>query len=274
MPANYYFPFEFMRFLPSVSVRYACLIAALTLSACATDVKLDPRDGKSNIAVQNKSLDPSNGGELVMPKVLRTGDIILSAANGINSAGIRAITLSPVSHAALYVGNGQIIEAVGSGVRQRSIQDFIADEATIVAFRHPKMDGIEAALVQKFAEKHVGTKYNTAGIVLHAPFTLQRKFCELPIMPALVRDACIRGSAAITLGPVPNDQFFCSQFVLEAYKAAGIPLTDSDPRLVTPGDLLHMRQGDVPSIKIHQALQYVGHLKAPPLVASAAEIKQ
>ncbi|MFM7331011.1 MAG: YiiX/YebB-like N1pC/P60 family cysteine hydrolase [Brachymonas sp.] len=249
--------------------RFICIAAAFSISACATDVKLNSQNGKSSIAIQNKSLDPSNGGELVTPKVLRTGDIILSAANGINSAGIRVITLSPVSHAALYVDNGQIIEAVGTGVRQRSIQEFITEEATIVAFRHPKMDGIEAALVQKFAEKHVGTKYNTAGIVLQAPFTLQRRFCELPVMPALIRDACIRGSAAIALGPVPNDQFFCSQFVLEAYKAAGIPLTDSDPRLVTPGDLLHMRQGDVPSIKIHQALHCVGHLKAPPAIAAA-----
>ncbi len=249
-----------------------CALIAITAScllACATDVQLDPRQGSPSIQVQNKSLDPSNGGELVSEKALRTGDIILSAANGINSAGIRMITLSPVSHAALYVGNGQVIEAVGSGVRWRSMQDFIAEEATIAAFRHPKLDGVQAALIQQFSEKHVGTKYNTAGIVLQAPFTLQRRFCELPIMPALVRDACIRGSAAIALGSVPNDQFFCSQFILEAYKAAGLPLTDADPRLVTPGDLLHMRQGDVPSIKIHQALQYVGHLKTPPVVAQS-----
>lgn len=245
-----------------------------SLLACATDVKLNPQSGTSSIKVQNKSLDPSNGGELVSAQALRTGDIILSATNGINSMGIRAVTLSPVSHAALYVGNGQIVEAVGAGVRQRSMQEFILEEATIVAFRHPNIDGVQAGLMQKFAEKHVGTKYNTAGIVLQAPFTLGRKFCELPIMPTLVRDACIRGGAAIALGPVPNDQFFCSQFVLEAYKAAGLPLTAADPRLVTPDDLLHMRQGDVPSIKIHQALQYVGHLKAPPLVASAAEVKQ
>ncbi len=247
-----------------------CLIAFLSASllACATDVKLDPQSGKSSINVQNKSLDPSNGGELVSAQALRTGDIILSAANGINSIGIRAVTLSPVSHAALYVGNGQIVEAVGSGVRQRSMQEFIAEEATIVAFRHPHIDGVQAALMQKFAQMHVGTKYNTAGIVLQAPFTLGRKFCELPIMPAAVRDACIRGSAAIALGPVPNDQFFCSQFVLEAYKAAGLPLTAADPRLVTPDDLLHMRQGDVTSIKINQALLYVGHLKAPPVLAA------
>jgi hypothetical protein len=255
-------------------LRLMLLALSASLLACATDVKLDPRNGPPTINVQNKSLDPSNGGELIAPRVLQTGDILLSAANGINSAGIRAITLSPVSHAALYVGNNQVIEAVGEGIRLRRVHEFMLEEATIVAFRHPKLDGVQAALIQKFAEKHVGTKYNTAGIVLQAPFTLERKLCELPIMPAALRDACIRGIAAIQLGPVPNDQFFCSQFVLEAYKAAGLPLTDADPRLVSPGDLLHMRQGDVPSIKIHQALQYVGHLKTQPLVASAAEVKQ
>ncbi len=267
MPATCHCFFKFMANYTLISPRFVSIVAMLFISACATDVQLDPRQGAPSVKVQNKSLDPSNGGELVSEKALRAGDIILSAANGINSAGIRAITLSPVSHAALYVGKGQVIEAIGSGVRQRSIQEFIAEEATIAAFRHPKLDGVQAALIQKFAEKHVGTKYNTAGIVLQAPFTLERKLCELPIMPALVRDACIRGIAAIQLGPVPNDQFFCSQFIIEAYKTAGLPLTDADPRLVTPGDLLHMRQGDVPSIKIHQALQYVGHLKAPLQVA-------
>jgi Permuted papain-like amidase enzyme, YaeF/YiiX, C92 family len=249
------------------------LLFATSLLACATDVKVNPQSGASSVNVQNRSLEPSNGGELISEKTLRTGDIILSAANGINSMGIRAITLSPVSHAALYVGNGQIIEAVGSGVRSRSVQEFVAEESTIAAFRHPNIDDAQAALIQKFAEKQVGTKYNTIGIVLQAPFTLQRKFCELPVMPAAVRDACIRGSAAIALGPVPNDRFFCSQLVSEAYKSASLPLTDADPRLVTPDDLLHMRQGDVPSFRINQTLQYIGHLKAPPVVASAAQIR-
>ena len=52
--------------------------------------------------------------------------------------------------------------------------------------------------------------------------------------------------------------------MLEAYRQAGLPLTSADPRLVSPADLLHMREGDVPSIQIAQALQYVGHLKSPP----------
>jgi hypothetical protein len=68
----------------------------------------------------------------------------------------------------------------------------------------------------------------------------------------------------VHLGLGRSDRFFCSQFVLEAYNRAGLPLTTADPRLLTPADLLHMREGDVPSVRSHQALVYVGHLKFQP----------
>ena len=108
-------------------------------------------------------------------------------------------------------------------------------------------------------------KYNTAGIVLQAPFSMSRQYCELPLIPSLVRDYCLRGLAAVHLGAIKNDRFFCSQFVLEAYRHARLPLTTADPRLISPADLLHMREGDVPSVRIEQTLQYVGHLKTNPL---------
>lgn len=85
------------------------------------------------------------------------------------------------------------------------------------------------------------------------------------VMVPLVRDFCIRGLAVVQLGALHNDRFFCSQFVLEAYRYAQLPLTSADPRLVNPADLLHMREGDVPSVRTEQALQYVGHLKTTVL---------
>jgi hypothetical protein len=49
--------------------------------------------------------------------------------------------------------------------------------------------------------------------------------------------------------------------VLEAYKRADLPLTSANPRWLSPSDILHMREGDVPSVRSLQALEYVGHLK-------------
>ena len=237
----------------------------LVLGGCATRMDANPTYGTPQLKMQNRLLlTPSNGGQAITGAALQPGDIILSSTNGINSLGIRVLTVSPVSHAALYLGDDTIAEAVGVGIRVRSTSEFVADESTIVAFRHPGITQAHTDAIRAFSHAQVGKKYNTAGVVLQAPFTLQRQFCELPLVPSLVRDACIRGIAAIQLGASKNDRFFCSQLVLEAYRQAGLPLTSADPRLVSPADLLHMREGDVPSIQIAQALQYVGHLKSPP----------
>ena len=239
------------------------VLVVLSLAGCATQF-IDPTNKKApSFQVQNRLLlTPANGGKSIQASDLRAGDIVLSSTNGIASLGIRVLTITPVSHAALYLGDDQIAEAVGSGVHIRSTAEFIAGESTIVAFRHPDLRPDQAAQVRAFAESHEGKKYNSLGIVLQAPFTLQRQLCEIPLVPSLVRDACIRGLAAIQLGAARNDRFFCSQFVLEAYQQAKLPLTTANPLLVSPADLLHMREGDVPSVRTEQALQYVGHLKS------------
>lgn len=242
----------------------AVAAAIVVLSGCATDIKPDETGEISTLKFQNLALNPTNGGQLVEVTALQPGDIILTAENGLNSVGIRLITLSPVSHAAVYLGDRQVAEAVGEGIRRRSVDALLTDEATVVAFRHPGITLEHTSKINAFAARHEGQKYNYMGVLLQAPFALERRVCELPLVPSLVRDYCIRGVAAVQLGLGRNDQFFCSQFILEAYRSAGLPLTDADPRLINPGDLLHMREGDVPSIKIHQALQYVGHLKSPP----------
>ena len=244
-----------------------CLgLALIVLTGCATDISAVEK--KPKLTPQNLVLTPSNGGELVAAHTLRPGDIVLTADNGLRSAGIRLATLSPVSHAAIYMGQDQVAEAVGEGIRLRSMPDLLNEEVTVVAFRHPQVNGQHIAKMDQFVQAHLGQKYNYVGIMLQAPFTIERRFCELPLVPTPIRDFCLRGVAAIQLGLGRNDQFFCSQFVLEAFKRADLPLTDADPRMMNPGDLMHMREGDVPSVISHQPLQYVGHLKAPPTTAA------
>jgi hypothetical protein len=249
-------------------------LAAAVLAGCATAIRSDEASGQPSIAFQNKGINPRNGGQLVDATALRPGDIILTAENGLNSVGVRLATFSPVSHAAVYVGNQEVSEAVGSGIRRRSIGSLMAEEATIVAFRHPDLTEEQAAKIGVFTSRHEGRKYNYVGVLLQAPFALERRMCELPLVPSLVRDFCIRGIAAIQLGLGRNDQFFCSQFVLEAYRSAGLSLTDADARLISPDDLLHMREGDVPSVMIHKPLQYVGHLKAAPDFVAMEEVQR
>ena len=253
---------------PRFAGAFALAAIMMALGGCATAIKPHETTGAPTLDFQSMALNPSNGGELIKADALQPGDIILTAENGLNSVGIRLITLSPVSHAAIYMGNQQIAEAVGSGIRIRSVDAMLGDEATVVAFRHPDLTAGQAVQINTFVASHEGKKYNYLGVMLQAPFALERRLCELPLVPSMVRDFCIRGIAAVQLGLGRNDQFFCSQFVLEAYNQAGLPVTTADPRWVSPADLLHMREGDVPSIPATQPLRYVGHLKynPPPVI--------
>lgn len=246
------------------------LLAAAPLAlvaGCATRFYDDDPASKPRLQVRNLALTPANGGLAIDAGALQAGDILLSATDGFSSLGIRLLTLSPVSHASLYVGDSRVAEAVTTGIQQRGLAEFLAGESTVVAFRHPGVREEHVRHMHAFVAETVGQKYNLVGVMLQAPFTIERRLCELPLTPALVRDFCVQGVGAVHLGLARSDRFFCSQFVLEAYRRAGLPLVTADPRLLSPADLLHLREGDVPSVRSHQALQYVGHLKFQPAEA-------
>ncbi|SMC23175.1 Permuted papain-like amidase enzyme, YaeF/YiiX, C92 family [Andreprevotia lacus DSM 23236] len=242
------------------------LLFASLLAGCAVGVRQLPDESgqPQKLVFQRPGLSPQNGGQLISAAELRPGDIILSAADGITSTGIRLFTLAPVSHAAVYLGDDEIAEAVGEGVRVRKVAEVLADESVVVAFRRNDLSVVQAAEIRRFAEAQVGQRYNYVGVLLLAPFSLERRLCDLPVLPGMVRDGCLRGLATIQLGTSNNERFFCSQFVLEAYARAGLPITDANSRWVSPADIMHMREDDVPSIRATQPLVYVGHLKFQP----------
>lgn len=243
-------------------------MAALLVGACAgcatqVDTQRIAAPGPA-VTFQSNALRPANGEAMIAATALMPGDILLSTGSGLTSAGIRLMTTAPVSHAALYLGDGDVAEAVGSGVRVRKIDTMVADEAVVVAFRHPDFQSGLDVPMREFAGRSLGLRYDYVGVMLHAPFSLQRRVCELPLLPESVRDGCLRGVATIQLGSGSDGRFFCSQFVLEAYRHIGLPMTDADPRWLSPADILHMREGDVPSLRVRRSLVYVGHLKFHP----------
>src|SRR5690349_16196223 len=140
------------------------LLAAAPLSllaGCATRFYADDLpETKPRLQVQNPGLNPSNGGVAIDAQLLQPGDILLSSANGMTSVGIRMLTLSPVSHACLYVGNEEVAEAVGEGIRRRSVAALLDEESTVVAFRHPGVRPEHLEKMRAFVLETVGTRYN------------------------------------------------------------------------------------------------------------------
>jgi cell wall-associated NlpC family hydrolase len=263
----------------SSRARALAIVALLALTGCATRIADTPsgepdagRPAKA-LTFQRKSLTPTDGGRLISVADVLPGDILLSADAGIASAGIRLLTTSPVSHAALYVGDGQVAEALRGGVRLRTMEKVMEQETVVAVFRHPALDDAGAERLAAFARAQVGKPYDYMGVMMHAPFALQRRVCELPGVPTVLREACLSMLATFQLIHGSEDTFFCSQFVLEAYRMVGLPLTRARPHWVSPEDIMHMRAGDVSSLPVEQPLNYVGHLKFTSLALDFPAMK-
>ena len=241
----------------------------VVLQGCAT--QFEARQERSQNATadasvaelhfQNPSAEPVGKHAFVRADQLRPGDILLTSMPGIAAAGIELLTTAPVSHAAVYIGKGRVIEAVRSGVRMRSIEQIMAEESIALVLRYPGLSDAQARRIREYAQHKLGAGFSFFGVSVQAPYSITRKACELPLVASPLRDACIRAMGVFSQLAETERQLFCSQLVLQAYRSAGVPLTDADPRIVSPGDILHMREGDVPSLRIHKALHYVGHLK-------------
>jgi hypothetical protein len=242
------------------------LLVAFFVQGCAT--QLDLRSGAS---FQKYSAAPAAEDVFVGKEALRPGDILLTSMPGFAGKGIELMTIAPVSHAALYLGEGRVVEAVRSGVGERTIEQVLQEESLALVLRHPELSPGQAERIREYAQGKEGAGFNFVGVTLQIPFTLARRLCELPLVPLELRHACLQGMGVLSQLGFREQRLFCSQLVLQAYRHAGVELTAADPRLMSPADILHMREGDVPSVRIAVPLRHVGHLKydRPVLTADA-----
>lgn len=173
-------------------------------------------------------LDPGVGGCSIHEGALQMADIIVSTTNAGVSGAIRVGTGSSASHAALYDGNGMVIEALGHGVVAHAIATALDDDSLAVVYRAPNLTATQKRLAAEWALRQVGTAYSVAGALL----STDKIMCRVA-------------------GPRPGG-FFCSQLVFEAFVQAGAPLSSLPSQCVTPADAVR--------IAAH-SLTYVGHLK-------------
>lgn len=230
----------------------------LLLAGCSTAPQTDR---PFPLQIQSSSTQPA---QVISATALQPGDLLLSSATSPQSWGIRLFTLSGVSHAAIYLGDNQVAEAVGSGVKIIPLQQAIKESNNLLALRVQNFSSEQVLRLREFADQQQGKKYNYKGIVMFMPFMVSRRVCELPLMHENLRSTCLTALAGVQLADVEDpqaDRFFCSEFVIAGYRHAGIELLQGQANWVSPADILHLREGDVSAWHTEQNMQYVGHLK-------------
>jgi len=190
---------------------------------------------------------------------LDVGDIIVSTTSEFISGAIRHATGAPVSHTMLYIGDGdQVVEAIGEGVVFRPLADALASATVAAAFRHPDLTAEQRLRMRDFVGSHIDKPYNRWGIFNQAKFIINGAVCNLLSGEAYER--CRGFYGRVYLGTASDETFFCSELIIAAYEAAGVPLTNTQPNWGTPGAIA--------DLGLTGKLSYVGHLKAPPLPSS------
>ncbi len=174
----------------------------------------DAPHGAAGLGVS--SFDPLSGarGKLVAGKDLKAGDVLLSTGTSTAAAVIMAGTGSIYTHAALYVGNGRVVEAVGKGVREVSLEDYLKDTGSAMVVRVPGLGDADREGIAAFARRQVGKAYNMEGAIASA-----------------------RPDALKWIGSQATERssYYCSQLVTTAYKSVGKDLFHTIDQ--TPGDL-------------------------------------
>ncbi len=191
----------------------------------------------------NIPISPAVGGVSVAQDSLLPADIIVSTTAARVSGAIRKITGSVVSHASVYIGNGELIEAIGEGVIRRTLDIAIAQATLAVALRRRGITDGAADQVVRFAESNVGKKYDYAGLAGAGAKSHPGVAC---LISPLGCYAALHGAFS------SSNKFYCSELVLEAFRQADLPIIDDRSDTSVPDDI-------VQAFYSHQ-LDFVGHL--------------
>lgn len=187
-------------------------------------------------------LSPEVGGVSVTQDALMPADVIVSTTDARISRTIRWATSSPVSHASVYIGNGELIEASGEGVVRTTLDAAFATASLAVAFRRRGITAGAAEQVVRFAVSNVGKEYNYSGAA-GAGIDANWKSCLVsPIV-------CIAAHYGVFSR---GNKFYCSQLVLEAFRQADLPIISGRSDTSSADDVVQAFYTHV--------LDFVGHL--------------
>lgn len=157
---------------------------------------------------------------LALRHVLRPADVILVEGNLRVSAVIKYLTQSTWSHAILYIGDGECVEAdMIAGVRRFPLADLAHSHVRIC--RPIGLTADDQAAIVAFAVERLGMQYD-----LRHVFDLARYLVPLPVPRRWRRRMIAYGSGA-------PSRAICSTLVAQAFQTVGYPIL---PEIVHPAE--------------------------------------
>ncbi|MFC4667401.1 lipo-like protein [Seohaeicola nanhaiensis] len=155
--------------------------------------------------------------------ILRPGDVLLVEGHERISVGIKYLTQSTWSHAAMYVGDALPVPADGSE-RPRLIEVNLGEGCVAAPLskyrshntricRAPGLSDADRIALVTFMKEHLGTRYDLRNII-----DLLRFFFPTPPVPVRWRRRMLH------LGSGDPTRAICSSLIAQAYQAINYPI--------------------------------------------------
>lgn len=169
---------------------------------------------------------------------LAQADVLLYHGTSFISRAIQFFDGTDFSHAALYVGSGQVGEAVATGLVQRNFAAGVPGNEWVRVYRHKNVPLDMSPVLGKAAYYlEQGNRYGYEQLLLLAFLCLTRKLRVTPSLRWLLRNVLDAAASVLTrLASQQKEPMICSEFVYRSYDEA-LPGID-DPFSLRISELL------------------------------------
>lgn len=163
---------------------------------------------------------------------LQKGDVVLSTTSDPVSKIVKFATDSKYSHARIFIGNGNIVEAIDPKVVTGKLIDVMKGDLYTAVYRYPGLTEMKKLKIIHYANQQLDKEYDLSGAIGSSRVGMM-------------------ASPALTITNLIDSEsdFYCSELVAFSYKHAGVRLGFFSSS-TTPKDLAKNKK-----------LEYIGHLK-------------
>jgi hypothetical protein len=177
-------------------------------------------------------------GDKIGIEELQAGDILLYRGTSFVSKGIQFFDGSPISHASVYLGNGEIGEAVAHGLVVRDYRTSFHGNEWVKAYRLAAVpDDLEPVLKVARAYLDQGNRYGYEQLFTLALLCTTRRLKMTPVLRRLLRTLLDAAATALTqLLNAGKQPMICSEFAYRVYDEAESAIEDAYS-IVIPGML-------------------------------------